>query len=79
MRISKARSVILASALVAAVLPSVAAQQAFANTTLEVWSLQQSEGPLKEAQAKAVRDFEAANNVKVNFTTYPYVELRDKL
>jgi len=79
MRISKARSVILASALVAAVLPSVAAQQAFAVETLEVWSLQQSEGPLKEAQAKAVRDFEAANNVKVNFTTYPYVELRDKL
>jgi ABC-type glycerol-3-phosphate transport system substrate-binding protein len=57
----------------------VGAQQASAQETLEVWSLQQADGPLKESQAKAVKDFEAANNVKVNFTTYPYVELRDKL
>ena len=79
MKISKVRSILLASALAITVLPAMAAQQAFAADTLEVWSLQQSEGPLKEAQAKAVRDFETANNVKVNFTTYPYVELRDKL
>jgi ABC-type glycerol-3-phosphate transport system substrate-binding protein len=56
----------------------VAAQQAFAVDTLEVWSLQQSEGPLKEAQAKAVRDFEAANNVKVNFTSC-YLQLHPML
>ena len=55
MKITKMRSILLAGALSVAVLPSVAAQQAHAVDTLEVWSLQQSEGPLKEAQAKAVR------------------------
>ena len=79
MKITKITRIFIATALATAMTTPFMAQQAIAVDTLEVWSLQQGEGPLKEAQAKAVKDFEAANNVKVNFTTYPYVELRDKL
>lgn len=79
MKTSKVRRLFIATAVATAMISPFVAQSAQAVETLEVWSLQQSEGPLKEAQAKAVKDFEAENNVKVNFTTYPYVELRDKL
>lgn len=79
MKISKIKRIFIATAVATAMTSPFVAQSASAVDTLEVWSLQQSEGPLKQAQAKAVKDFEAANNVKVNFTTYPYVELRDKL
>jgi len=47
--------------------------------TLSFWTLQQSDGPLKDAQEAAVADFEAANNVDIDLITFPYGELQDKL
>ena len=55
---------------------AVAAQD---PVTLKFWTLQQSDGPVKEAQEAAVKDFEELHNVKVEVTTYPYLELQDKL
>ena len=46
---------------------------------LTFWTLQQSAGPVKDAQEAAVKDFEELHNVDVEVTSYPYVELRDKL
>jgi ABC-type glycerol-3-phosphate transport system substrate-binding protein len=54
----------------------VAAQE---QVTLQFWTLQQSEGPVKEAQEAAVRDFEEEHGVTVDLITYPYLELQDKL
>lgn len=46
---------------------------------LTFWTLQQSAGPVKDAQEAAVRDFEVLHDVEVQLTTFPYLELQDKL
>lgn len=46
---------------------------------LVFWTLQQADINIQEAQQNAVKDFEAANNCKIDLTAFPYEELRDKM
>jgi ABC-type glycerol-3-phosphate transport system substrate-binding protein len=47
--------------------------------TISFWSMVQAAIDLKTAQEAAIKDFEQKNNVKVELTVFPYVELQDKL
>lgn len=71
--------VTLLSVFVLSLLLSVSAH-AQEVVTLEFWDNQQTESGLSQYQQAAVDEFEAAHpNIKVNVTTIPYPEYRDKL
>ncbi len=46
---------------------------------LTFWTAQQVDMNIKSTQQSAVEDFETANNCGVQITSYPYVELQDKM
>lgn len=46
---------------------------------LTFWTLQQADINIQSAQENAVKDFETANNCDIEVTSFPYVELRDKM
>jgi ABC-type glycerol-3-phosphate transport system substrate-binding protein len=50
-----------------------------AGPKITFWSMQQSAADLRTRQEKALKDFEAKNNVQVELTVFPYSELQDKL
>ena len=43
------------------------------------WTLQQADIDIQSAQENAVKDFEGENNCDIEVTSFPYVELRDKM
>lgn len=74
------RKIVAMAATAALAATAVSAPLAAQDTPqLEVWTLQQAEGPIKEAQEQAVADFETEFGVDVVLTTFPYVELQDKM
>lgn len=50
-----------------------------AKQKLTFWTLQQADINIEAAQEAAAKDFEKANNCSIEITTFPYVELRDKM
>lgn len=50
-----------------------------AKQKLTFWTLQQADINIEAAQKAAVKDFETANNCSIEVTSFPYVELRDKM
>lgn len=57
----------------------VAAGLLLAAPKITFWSMQQSAADLKTRQEKALKDFQAQNNIQVELTVFPYSELQDKL
>jgi ABC-type glycerol-3-phosphate transport system substrate-binding protein len=50
-----------------------------AKQKLTFWTLQQADINIEAAQKAAVKDFETANNCTIEVTSFPYVELQDKM
>ncbi len=73
MKISK---LLAAAVIMAALLPSLGMAQ---KKTLTFWTLQQAAIDIQTAQQNAVKDFEKQFNCTVQVTSFPYVELRDKM
>jgi ABC-type glycerol-3-phosphate transport system substrate-binding protein len=59
--------------------PSPSTAASTAPTTISIWILQESDKNVQAALEVAVKGYEAANNAKVEVTSYPYLELQDKL
>ena len=74
----RARVVITAGVVLALVL-SLSACGPKVSKKLTWWTLQQSAMDIQTAQQNAVKDFEKQFNATVEVTSFPYVELRDKM
>ncbi|MGO9310480.1 MAG: ABC transporter substrate-binding protein, partial [Spirochaetia bacterium] len=70
---------VLAGAVVLALVLTLAACGPTAPKKLTWWTLQQSAMDIQTAQQNAVKDFEKQFNATVEVTSFPYVELRDKM
>ena len=74
----KARVVITTAVALALVL-ALSACGPKVSKKLTWWTLQQSAMEIQTAQQNAVKDFEKQFNATVEVTSFPYVELRDKM
>jgi ABC-type glycerol-3-phosphate transport system substrate-binding protein len=72
----KMRRLLVAMAIMMALLPTLGWAQ---KKTLTFWTLQQAAIDIQTAQQNAVKDFETKFNCTVQVTSFPYVELRDKM
>ncbi len=71
--------IIGAVAVVLALVVTLSACGPKAPKKLTWWTLQQSAMDIQTAQQNAVKDFEKQFNATVEVTSFPYVELRDKM
>ena len=72
-------AIMLTAAVVLALVFTLSACGPKAPKKLTWWTLQQSAMDIQTAQQNAVKDFEKQFNATVEVTSFPYVELRDKM
>ena len=75
----KRARIILTAGVVLALVLTLSACGPKAPKKLTWWTLQQSAMDIQTAQQNAVKDFEKQFNATVEVTSFPYVELRDKM
>lgn len=75
----KRARIILTAGVVLALVLTLSACGPKAPKKLTFWTLQQSAMDIQTAQQGAVKDFEKQFNATVEVTSFPYVELRDKM
>ncbi|MDO3678954.1 ABC transporter substrate-binding protein [Paenibacillus ehimensis] len=55
------------------------APEAGKRQKLSIWTLQQADVNIQEAQKKAAKSFEEKFNAEVEITTFPYLQLKDRM
>ena len=75
----KRARIIVTGAVVLALVLALSACGPKVSKKLTWWTLQQSAMDIQTAQQNAVKDFEKQFNATVEVTSFPYVELRDKM
>ncbi len=75
----KRARIILTAGVVLALVLTLSACGPKVSKKLTFWTLQQSAMDIQTAQQNAVKDFEKQFNATVEVTSFPYVELRDKM